>query len=70
VCVLLAAVKELNYENKYILALHIDTSVNDNIECRIMIHEDLSKSSQNGRLEREMQMVQLSATRCSCIAIL
>jgi hypothetical protein len=28
------------------------------------------KSFRNGRLERELQMVQLSATRCSCIAIL
>jgi len=28
------------------------------------------KSFRTGRLERELQMVQLSATRCSCIAIL
>jgi hypothetical protein len=29
-----------------------------------------SKSSRTSRLERELQMIQLSATRCSCIAIL
>jgi hypothetical protein len=33
-------------------------------------YEDVSKSFRNGRLERELQMVQTSATRCSCIAIL
>jgi ABC-type uncharacterized transport system fused permease/ATPase subunit len=30
----------------------------------------LSKSFRTGRLERQLHMVQLSATRCSCIAIL
>jgi hypothetical protein len=34
------------------------------------IYESVSKSIRTGRLERELQMVQLSATRCSCIAIL
>jgi hypothetical protein len=34
------------------------------------IYEDLSKSFWTGLLERELQTVQLSATRCSCIAIL
>jgi hypothetical protein len=33
-------------------------------------YEVLSKTFQTGRLERELQMVQPSATRCSCIAIL
>jgi hypothetical protein len=33
-------------------------------------HEGVSKSSRTGRLEWETQMVQLSATRGSCIAIL
>jgi hypothetical protein len=33
-------------------------------------YEDVSESFRTGRLERELQMVQLSATRCSCIAIL
>jgi hypothetical protein len=33
-------------------------------------YKGVSKSSRTGRLERELQMVQLSATRCSYIAIL
>jgi hypothetical protein len=33
-------------------------------------YESISKSFRTGRLEGELQMVQLSATRCSCIAIL
>jgi hypothetical protein len=33
-------------------------------------HEGVSKSFRTGRLERELQMVQLSATKCSCNAIL
>jgi len=32
-----------------------------------VLYDGVSKS---GRLERELQMVQLSATRCSCICIL
>jgi hypothetical protein len=37
----------------------------------VSIHEDVSKSFRTGRrLARELQMVQLFATRCSCIAIL
>jgi hypothetical protein len=35
-----------------------------------MRYEGVSKSFHTGRLERELQTVQLSATRCSCIAIL
>jgi hypothetical protein len=33
-------------------------------------YEGVPKSFRTGHLERELQMVQLSATRCSCIAIL
>jgi hypothetical protein len=33
-------------------------------------YEGVSKSFRTGRLERELQMAQLSANRCSCIAIL
>jgi hypothetical protein len=33
-------------------------------------YEGVSKSFRTGRLERELKMVQLSATRCNCIAIL
>jgi len=33
-------------------------------------YEGASKSFRTGRLEQELQMIELSATRCSCIAIL
>jgi hypothetical protein len=33
-------------------------------------YEGVSKTFRTGRLERELQMVQISATSCSCIAIL
>jgi hypothetical protein len=33
-------------------------------------YDGVSKSFRTGRLERELQMEQLSSTRCSCIAIL
>jgi hypothetical protein len=33
-------------------------------------YEDVSRSFRTGRLERELQMIQLSATMCSYIAIL
>jgi hypothetical protein len=33
-------------------------------------YEAISKSLRTGRLERELQMVQISVTRCSCITIL
>jgi hypothetical protein len=35
-----------------------------------LTYEGVSKTFRTGRLERELQMVQLSATRCSCNAIL
>jgi hypothetical protein len=38
-------------------------------ECEA-VYEGVSKSFWTGHLEQELQMVQLSATRCSCIAIL
>jgi hypothetical protein len=36
----------------------------------ILMYEGVSKSFRTGRLERELKMTQLSATRCSFIAIL
>jgi hypothetical protein len=36
----------------------------------IAIYEAVSKGFRTGRLERELQMVQLPVTSCSCIAIL
>jgi hypothetical protein len=38
--------------------------------CEDVRYDGVSKSFRTGRLERELQMVQLSATKCSCIAIL
>jgi hypothetical protein len=38
--------------------------------ANVYVYEGVSKSFRTGRLERELQTVQLSATRCSCIAIL
>jgi hypothetical protein len=35
-----------------------------------VLYEGVSKSFRTGRLERELQIIQLSTTRCSCIAIL
>jgi hypothetical protein len=40
------------------------------VELLILIYEGVPKSFRTGRLERELQMAQLSATRCSYIAIL
>jgi len=34
------------------------------------LYEGVSKTFRTGRLERELQVVQLSATKFSCIAIL
>jgi hypothetical protein len=36
----------------------------------VSYNEGVSKSFRTGNLERELQMVQLPAIRCSCIAIL
>jgi hypothetical protein len=36
----------------------------------LFTYEGVSKSIRTGRLERELQMVQLSATTCTCITIL
>jgi hypothetical protein len=36
----------------------------------VSLYEGVSKSFRTGRLERELQMVQLSPTRCSCNVIL
>jgi hypothetical protein len=33
-------------------------------------YDGVSKTFRTGRLERELQMLQLSATRCNCVAIL
>jgi hypothetical protein len=37
---------------------------------KVVVYEGVSRSFRTGRLERELQVVELSATRCSFIAIL
>jgi hypothetical protein len=39
-------------------------------ERLLELYEGVSKSFRTGRLERELRTVQLSASSCSCIAIL
>jgi hypothetical protein len=49
-------------------------TVNEEVEMMVkeavVTYKGVSKSFWTGCLEQELQMVQLSATRCSCIAIL
>jgi hypothetical protein len=52
------------------LFLAIEESVVQEADTLKYTYECVSKRFRTGRLERELQMVQLSATRCSCIAIL
>jgi hypothetical protein len=40
------------------------------LPSNVSLYEGVSKSFRTCRLERELHMIQLSATRCSCIAIL
>jgi flagellar biosynthesis regulator FlbT len=49
--------------------LTADTKHGDAV-VHIPTYECVFKSFRTSRLERELQMVQLSATKCSCIAIL
>jgi hypothetical protein len=42
----------------------------ENVKNTKYTYEGVFKSFRTGRLERELQMVEFSATRCSCIAIL
>jgi hypothetical protein len=51
------------YTNNNIVQHYIEVSV-------IVLYKGVSKSFRTARLEREPQVVQLSATRCSCITIL
>jgi hypothetical protein len=48
---------------------HCNSYDNKTKERRVNLLEGVSISFRTGRLERELQMVQLSATRCSSIAI-
>jgi hypothetical protein len=40
------------------------------LTAKLEANDGVSKRFRTGLLERELKMVQLSATRCSCIAIL
>jgi hypothetical protein len=40
------------------------------LQHTFLLYDGVFKSFRTGRLEQELQMVQLSVTRCSCIAIL
>jgi hypothetical protein len=48
----------------------LSENVKIKIRSTISLYEGVSKSFRTGRLQRELHMVQLSVTRCSCIAIL
>jgi hypothetical protein len=52
----------LDYETHLVANIHP--------KRRSLRYEGVSKSFRTGRLERELQMVQLCTARCSCIAIL
>jgi hypothetical protein len=50
--------------------LQISEAITWGVRLYRYLYEGVSKSFRTGRLERELQMIQLCATRCSCIAIL
>jgi hypothetical protein len=49
---------------------HIGTPIVLRFRVNAEVYEGVSKSFRTDRLERELQTVQLSATKCSCTAIL
>jgi hypothetical protein len=57
----------LNLQQRY--GLYWDAVITFCIKSFFTQCEDVPKSFRTGRLEQELQMIQLSATRCSCIAI-
>jgi hypothetical protein len=68
-----------NYSQTYVRVIWLNCNVicckgrliGDSDSARVSKqYEGVSKSFRTGQLEPELQMVQLSATRCSCIAIL
>jgi len=52
------------------VCIYVCTYIHTHTHTHIYIHESVSKGFRTGHLERELQTVQLSATRCSFIAIL
>jgi hypothetical protein len=69
---LIPNVLEENYRlvNTQTHILYIYIYVHTHTHTHTHTHKVVSKSFGTGHLERELQMVQISATRCSCIAIL
>jgi hypothetical protein len=51
-------------------SMHLVRICNSKTTDSITVYEDVSESFRTGRLERKLQMVQPSVTKCSCIAIL
>jgi len=60
----------ISFIGSVILCDYVHTLVREALTKPNEADEGVSKSSQTGRLERELQMEQLSATRCSCVAFL
>jgi hypothetical protein len=54
--------------NTYIYT-HTHTRIHTYIHTYVQTNIRVSKSFRTGRLERELQLVQISATRCNCIAV-
>jgi hypothetical protein len=48
----------------------VNVATRISVSTKKLSYEGVTKSFRTGRLEQELQMVQLSPTRCSCIAIL
>jgi hypothetical protein len=63
------------FSHKETTVKKLDHIINTGYHSDLKLHakqiyiRGVSKSFRTGRLERELQMVQLSATRCSCIAL-
>jgi hypothetical protein len=62
--------KVLQHKQDFIGYVFMPGTYNKISNLYIMMYEGVSKSFQNRRLKQELKMVQLSATRCSCLTIL
>jgi hypothetical protein len=58
------------YISQYVRVQHVaKSSLRTGTHTRLRTYKRVSKNFRIGRLERELQMVYLSANKCSCIAI-
>jgi hypothetical protein len=64
------SVNKMFTSHQFLHSFHSSFNTGCTSEDFILTYEGVSKSFRTGRLERELQMVQLSATGCSCITIL